>query len=122
MNGIERIAAERKRQIEVEGWSLERDGRYRASELAFAASSYALPPSARNLFPSARAVPLFWPWADEWWKPGGSSIGGRVRDLEKSGALIAAEIDRLLGTAGGDRKSTRLNSSHIQKSRMPSSA
>ena len=24
--------------------------------------------------------------------------------------------------AGGDRKSTRLNSSHIQKSRMPSSA
>ena len=30
--------------------------------------------------------------------------------------------NRLLGVAVGDRKSTRLNSSHIQKSRMPSSA
>ena len=28
----------------------------------------------------------------------------------------------LLGDRDGDRKSTRLNSSHIQKSRMPSSA
>ena len=28
----------------------------------------------------------------------------------------------LLVALGGDRKSTRLNSSHIQKSRMPSSA
>ena len=32
-------------------------------------------------------------------------------------ALLAAEI-----VLFGDRKSTRLNSSHIQKSRMPSSA
>ena len=30
--------------------------------------------------------------------------------------------DRLLWGVSGDRKSTRLNSSHIQKSRMPSSA
>ena len=29
---------------------------------------------------------------------------------------------RIQEEAGGDRKSTRLNSSHIQKSRMPSSA
>ena len=31
-------------------------------------------------------------------------------------------LDRLLEEDGVDRKSTRLNSSHIQKSRMPSSA
>ena len=49
-------------------------------------------------------------------------------------ALVAVEIPRrpsvlLVGLGGGtqvhllrDRKSTRLNSSHIQKSRMPSSA
>ena len=35
------------------------------------------------------------------------------------------EVDELMGSTSetaGDRKSTRLNSSHIQKSRMPSSA
>ena len=31
-------------------------------------------------------------------------------------------LDQLLDVKTGDRKSTRLNSSHIQKSRMPSSA
>lgn len=36
----------------------------------------------------------FWPytWAEKWWKP---SPGDRIRELEKAGALIAAEIDRL---------------------------
>ena len=34
---------------------------------------------------------------------------------------VMAEMHRVL-KPGGDRKSTRLNSSHIQKSRMPSSA
>ena len=47
------------------------------------------------------------------------------------GALLKAIADAMqasrdelisLGIANGDRKSTRLNSSHIQKSRMPSSA
>ena len=40
-------------------------------------------------------------------------------------AQIAAGVQALVGIALivlGDRKSTRLNSSHIQKSRMPSSA
>ena len=37
---------------------------------------------------------------------------------EKLNALNYKLIDRLMA----DRKSTRLNSSHIQKSRMPSSA
>ena len=32
------------------------------------------------------------------------------------------ELDYYLREYAGDRKSTRLNSSHIQKSRMPSSA
>ena len=41
------------------------------------------------------------------------------KDLEKMTAL-SAQNDLLL--AQEDRKSTRLNSSHIQKSRMPSSA
>ena len=40
---------------------------------------------------------------------------------EKHGVLSGRETQRKLGK-GKDRKSTRLNSSHIQKSRMPSSA
>ena len=36
--------------------------------------------------------PDSWPWALGWWKPGTDPI----RNLEKAGALIAAEIDRLL--------------------------
>ena len=40
---------------------------------------------------------------------------GPVLDFDQSGKLV-----RRFGA--GDRKSTRLNSSHIQKSRMPSSA
>ena len=41
---------------------------------------------------------------------------GALKDLSKTGCKI-------LGAATiSDRKSTRLNSSHIQKSRMPSSA
>ena len=50
--------------------------------------------------------------------------------MPPDGKLAAAEIeavrewiaDGAQGSVGKDRKSTRLNSSHIQKSRMPSSA
>ena len=34
----------------------------------------------------------------------------------------ALELDSKVGSRGGDRKSTRLNSSHPSSSRMPSSA
>ena len=42
----------------------------------------------------------------------GQSAAGQLRE----------DLDRIQAWAGLDRKSTRLNSSHIQKSRMPSSA
>ena len=45
---------------------------------------------------------------------------GEIRFLERS--LIGMRPDRITGAGIRDRKSTRLNSSHIQKSRMPSSA
>ena len=46
----------------------------------------------------------------------GGSAG--VRDL----GLIESALARAEAAFGGDRKSTRLNSSHWNKSRMPSSA
>jgi hypothetical protein len=42
MNGIEAIAAERRRQIEAEGWSAAHDDQHVNGELAGAAAAYAL--------------------------------------------------------------------------------
>lgn len=92
MSGIESIAAERRRQIEAEGWTPEHDDEHCVGELAAAAASYAL---ARNECDSAL---VSWPWAMKWWKPKDTRS-----NLVRAGALIAAELDRL------DRKSPILN-------------
>ena len=47
-----------------------------------------------------------------------AALGEETRPLAADGVVAYTAIC----THGGDRKSTRLNSSHIQKSRMPSSA
>ena len=43
-----------------------------------------------------------------------------VKDTERHDWVM--EFGKLFAQAGGDRKSTRLNSSHVALSRMPSSA
>jgi hypothetical protein len=88
MTGIERIAAERKRQIEEEGWTAEQDDQRKDGELAKAAACYAYPRG--DGFFSRKAA--LWPWDDGWYKP---TPDNRIRELEKAGALCAAEIDRL---------------------------
>ena len=50
----------------------------------------------------------------------GPIAGNRAR--LQTGRRFVLTSRKLLGTHETDRKSTRLNSSHIQKSRMPSSA
>lgn len=95
MTGIERIAAERKRQIEEEGWTEAHDDEHIVEELALAGACYALPEYIRNYsIWEDRLLELLWPWpfSTGWWKP---SPENRIRELEKAGALIAAEIDRL---------------------------
>lgn len=93
-DGVERIAAERRRQIEVEGWTPEHDDKHVHGQLAQAASCYAVATVPHY----AGHYPVQWPWSPRWDKrPGPSSdVFGRIRALEKAGALIAAEIDRLL--------------------------
>jgi hypothetical protein len=88
MDGIEKIVAERKRQIEKEGWTPEHDDQHYHGELAEAACAYAL--GRADLFPKK--------WSLAWWKTPRKPNGeiDRIRKLEKAGALIAAEIDRLL--------------------------
>jgi hypothetical protein len=89
MTGIELIAAERKRQIEEEGWTAGHDDQHKDGELAKAAASYAYP--HEGYVYNRRAA--LWPWADEWYRP---TPDNRIRELVKSGALVVAEIDRLL--------------------------
>lgn len=91
MTGIDRIAAERQRQLDVEGYDAEHD-RGAARALALAAACYATPPDRRYI---RRVAPIDWPWDEEDWKPTTAE-----RDLEKAGALIAAALDALSGAEG----------------------
>lgn len=90
MSALDDIAAERRRQIEVEGWAPEHDDAHTDGHLTDAAACYALGPD------QMRAVWYLWPWDRHWWKP-----TTRRRDLVKAGALIVAEIERL------DRKASK---------------
>ena len=57
------------------------------------------------------------------WNRGLAATGSDyVLILNADAWLTAGSLERLVAFAESDRKSTRLNSSHIQKSRMPSSA
>ena len=86
------VLAERRRQVEQEGWTHEHDEGHPFGELAEAAACYA----AACADPEGSDVPLgrlgvHWPWIACWWKP---SKDPR-RNLVKAGALILAEIERL---------------------------
>jgi len=105
VSGIDLIAAERQRQIDAEGWTVEHDDEHSRNELAWAAASYAIPPARGPLYEGEHptyiyadtGLPITWPWDAEWWNP---SPEDRVRELVKAGALVAAEIDRLQRLAG----------------------
>lgn len=79
------IAAERQRQINVEGWTPEHDDEHECGELVRGAAAYLMARSAQD-------VNNIWPWNWNWWKP---TPNNRVRELVKAGALIVAEIERL---------------------------
>jgi len=111
MNGIQRIAAERQRQIEDEKWTPENDDEYDIGQLVDAAICYATaatclangpvmmgpeydcnPGNLMENFKDGKfGHGVSWPWDFEWLKIDDDPI----RSLEKAGALIAAEIDRL---------------------------
>lgn len=85
------IAAERRRQVEKEGWTPDSDDRLFNGQLATAAGYYALAtgwPHERDIGRGLK--PRYWPFNHEWWKPTTAR-----RNLVKAGALIAAEIERI---------------------------
>ena len=75
---VKDVAAERRRQVEVEGWDAAHDDAYTDNELSRAAACY------------AAQVTAYWPWDLAWWKP-----TDRRRDFVKAAALIIADIERL---------------------------
>lgn len=87
--GIEFITSERERQKIEEGYNTEHDWReHSVGELANAASCYAMTPEIRP----HELPPCHFPWIDGW----NPTPENRVRELSIAGALIAAEIDRII--------------------------
>jgi hypothetical protein len=109
MNGAERIAAERQRQIEERGYTAQHDQEHQEGELAWAAAVYAAPETIFHIQVvegskgGIRQGQLMWhePWPQGWQRDTFvlMSPTQRVRQLEKAGALIAAEIDRIQAVA-----------------------
>ena len=85
--GLALIIEERTRQIEVEGFDGKHDSQNLPNELIKAAIMYAATDEMRD------DHRLIWPFSMEFWKP---TPNDRVKELTKAGALIAAEIDKLL--------------------------
>lgn len=83
------VQAERRRQVEAEGWTPEHDDLYCAAELPRAAAAYIL--NGAN-----DEAPAIWPFVVKWWKPRDARS-----NYVRAGALILAEIERLDRAAPG---------------------
>lgn len=104
------VLAERRRQVDGEGWTPEHDDEHDGGVLAAAGSAYALY-AADEMHPQSqgdghfrKSPPAMWPWHEEmagrgegpvktraiWWKPKDPR-----QALVKAGALILAEIERI---------------------------
>jgi hypothetical protein len=98
---IDDVLAERKRQIDVEGWTYHHDDGHTNGALALAGAAYA--GFAGGEFTRADAghhanggdllqmyARQLWPFDAEWWKPKDPR-----RDLVRAAALLIAEIERI---------------------------
>jgi hypothetical protein len=116
MSGVDLIAAERRRQIEQEGWTPEHDNEHDDASLALAAICYAAPQRIYVIDLLATGFRVRDPWPRSWAEyhdkrftcqesqklpsnvppdPETYTHQERISFLVKAGALIAAEIDRL---------------------------
>jgi len=97
-DGASLIARERRRGVEVEGYTAAHDAEHRHGQLAAAAITYADVALVRITYlPEAQEREITeimanrWPFEEEWFKPAVDPVD----NLVKAGALIAAEIDRI---------------------------
>lgn len=102
--GVSRILDERVRQKTDERFTDAHDDQHDRGQIAAAGACYALVGALQSQFPASsdEAAKIqasqvgTWPWSPAWWKPSTDP----VRNLEVAGALLAAEIDRLLRARG----------------------
>lgn len=107
MTGIKLIQAERARQVTEEGYTAEWDHGHDEGQLAWAACYYAMPCMVmRRCSESAAPCPIP---PDRIYEETGWELSGakrpdksRIRQLTVAGALIAAEIDRLLAATNSE--------------------
>jgi hypothetical protein len=80
------IAAERQRQVDAEGITLQNDDAYKGFELLRAAGAYM---ADSDSYPNPGQPPEIWPFDPAMWNP-----KDYRRDLIRAAALIVAEIER----------------------------
>jgi hypothetical protein len=113
--GVELIAEERKRQIEIEGWDKKHDSLHSHGQMIGAAACYAVNALNKSHTSDFARVQIYgipepqetlhgvkyptkgewvdaWPWDKRWDK---REKHDAIRSLTIAGALIAAELDRL---------------------------
>jgi hypothetical protein len=114
LNIASEIAAERLRQVTVEGYSEAHDDNHDDGELAFAAASYAWPGTTTiKTGNGSFDCDDLWPWdADEFKK----FEKDRRRQLIIAAAFIVAEIDRLDRNPMDDRSSVEQNATGTAES------
>lgn len=95
--GLAAIAAERRRQVDEEGFTARHDATVNVyGQLVRGALCY-----LRH--DATAGIDLHeWPWDAAWWKPSAHlGVEGRRKELAKAGALLAAEYDRTHPACGG---------------------
>lgn len=97
MNGLTKAAqdvlAERQRQQEREGYTIQHDDEHSYNSLALAGVSYATiaaRPDPDFLPYGGGKTPASWPWEPAAWKPKGPR-----RDLVRATALLLAAIEKI---------------------------
>ena len=106
LDGVDLIRKERCRQFIEEGYSIPNDYEDNSrEELANAAAIYAMSldyrkykiDSQEDYLKGSTIFENIWPWSNVDYKPNNNPnyFLGRIRELTKAGALIAAEIDRI---------------------------
>lgn len=95
-DAVRDVLAERRRQVEVEGWTPEHDDQHAFEEMALAAACYA------NADPDDPPPPS-WPWNASWWKPR-DRRRNLIRAAAPTDAMVRAADEAIVRTLveGGD--------------------
>lgn len=90
-SGMDAIKAERRRQVEAEGWTEQHDAEHEPGHLLRAGVLYLWHGTDKAAPIEPNGAPLSWPWEPEWWKP-----KDRRQNLIRAGALMLAERDAIV--------------------------